>query len=145
AAGDHGGANINLTLDGEPLEGLIYRSLDEGITLPSLVKPEAAQLPTILLESFESSTIDSLENTAVIWNGDRATLGLADLSGDETLVGVTEGNQALEVSFNTLSGWVQDFQIKLSPEASATLQAKWQEEAPHRWWLLYDITFGSGG
>ncbi len=85
--------------------------------------------------------IDSLENTAVIWNGDRATLGLADLSGDETLVGVTEGNQALEVSFNTLSGWVQDFQIKLSPEASATLQAKWQEEAPHRWWLLYDITF----
>jgi len=145
AAGDHGGANINLTLDGEALEGLIYRSLDEGITLPSLVKPEAVQLPTILLESFESSTIDSLENTAVIWNGDRATLGLADLSGDETLVGVTEGNQALEVSFNTLSGWVQDFQIKLSPEASATLQAKWQEEAPHRWWLLYDITFGSGG
>lgn len=33
----------------------------------------------------------------------------------------------------------------LSPEASATLQQAWNSTDPHRWWLFYDITFGSGG
>ncbi len=144
-AGDHGGANIHLTMDGEALEGLLYHSLEEGITLPSLVKAEPVPLPTILLESFETSTTESLEENVRAWAGDRTTYGVADLSADDSLVGVTDGNQALEVNFDTLSGWAQDFQILLSPEASALLEEKWNEDVPHRWWLLYDITFGSGG
>ena len=39
-AGDHGGANITLTMDEWSLDGIIFHSLEDAITLPSLVKPE---------------------------------------------------------------------------------------------------------
>lgn len=144
-AGDHGGASIDLTMDGAPLTNLIFQPLEEPITLPSLVKQEPVVLPTVLLESFEEADNESILDTAILWNGDRTEYTVADLTADGTIAGVTDGDKALEVSFNTMSGWVQDFQVLLSPEASSTLLEAWNEDALHRWWLLYDITFGSGG
>ena len=143
-AGDHGGANIDLTMNGEPLSELIFQPAEDQITLPSLIKPEPIALPTILLESFEEVDNDSVSDIAQLWAGERTEYAVADLTVDSELSSVTDGNKALEVSFNTLSGWGQDFQVLLSPEASATFEEAWNDPSPHRWWLLYDITFGSG-
>jgi hypothetical protein len=143
--GDHGGASIDLTMDEEPLEGIIFQSLEEAITLPGRVKTEPKPLLTTLLESFETVDEGSIEDLVLGWNGDRTEYGVADLAQDSTLSAVTDGYKALEVTFDTLSGWAQDFQIQLNPEASSKLKAAWEDPSPHRWWLLYDITFGQGG
>ncbi|MBT5063161.1 MAG: hypothetical protein HN758_07505 [Verrucomicrobia bacterium] len=143
-SGDHGGANIDLTINGEPLKELIFQPVEEPITLPSLIKPEPIILPTILLESFEDVTDENVGDVAQLWTGERSEYGIGDLTINPDLVSVTEGDKALEVSFNKLSGWGQDFQISLSTEASSIFEDAWNDPSPHRWWLLYDITVGSG-
>ncbi len=143
-SGDHGGASIELTMNGEPLRDLIFQPAEDQITLPSLIQPEPIVLPTLLLESFEEVDNDTVGDVAILWAGDRTEYAVAESTEDNNVSAVTDGDKALEVSFNTLSGWGQDFQVLLNPEASSTFEEAWNDPSPHRWWLLYDITFGSG-
>ncbi len=98
-----------------------------------------------VLESFEGVDSNSVVDSAVAWNSDRAQFFVHESSGADDLR-VTDGNRALEAYFDgALNGWAQDFQVILSDEASQTLVDAWDSEDPHRYWLFYDITFQSGG
>ena len=76
----HGGANIDLTINGEPLRELIFQPVQEPITLPSLIKPEPIILPTVLLESFEDLTDENVGDVAQLWTGERSEYGIGDLT-----------------------------------------------------------------
>ena len=113
--------------------------------LALVINPSFGQNFT-LLESFEDMDSNSVLDSVVQWNTARTDYFILN-SGDPSDSGqVTDGNKALEVQYlDPLSGWGQDFQVVLSPEASATFKQAWESTDPHRWWLFYDITFGSGG
>ena len=100
-------------MDGEALEGLLYH-LEEGITFAQPGQGRAGALANDSSGILETSLDRVSGRKRAGMAGDRTTYGVADLSADDSLVGVTDGNQALEVNFDTLSGWAQDFQILLS-------------------------------
>jgi hypothetical protein len=58
---------------------------------------------------------------------------------------ITDGEKALKVSFEALSGWKEDFSVLLSPESTAILEgvvAELEESSElGRYYLLYDITW----
>lgn len=99
-----------------------------------------------MLESFENMDSNTVLDSVVQWNSARTDYIVFQGGAPNDVGQVTDGNKALEVQFlEPLNGWSQDFLVILSPEASATLQQAWNSKDPHRWWLFYDITFGSGG
>ena len=97
------------------------------------------------LESFEALETGNIENSVVQWNQARTEYSIYSAAANE-FGQVTDGKKALEVRFTEpLNSWGQDFMVVLSPEASATLRQAWESSDPHRWWIFYDLTFGSAG
>jgi hypothetical protein len=97
------------------------------------------------LESFETLESGTIENSIVQWNQARTEYSVYSGAANE-FGQVTDGSKALEVRFTEpLNSWGQDFMVVLSPEASAKLRQAWESTDPHRWWIFYDLTFGSAG
>jgi hypothetical protein len=94
-----------------------------------------------LLESFEKNVDNVLHYAA---EGDRRITAITQ-SDTNDYDQITEGNKALKVSFEKLTGWKQDFSVLLSPESTAILEgvvAELEESSEvGRYYLLYDITW----
>ena len=110
--------------------------------LAGLATAEIAGAETVtLLESFEKNVGNVFHYAA---EGDRRITAITQ-SDTNDYDQITEGNKALKVSFENLTGWKQDFSVLLSPESTAILQGIVEEleESPEvgRYYLLYDITW----
>ena len=94
-----------------------------------------------LLESFEEN-IENVYHYAA--EGDRRITAFAQ-SEINDYDQITDGEKALKVSFEAVSGWKQDFSVLLSPESTAILEGVVEEleESSElgRYYLLYDITW----
>lgn len=107
-----------------------------------LLMPISALSDSItILESFEEGVEGADHYLA---EGERRISEFSQ-SDNNDLGQVTDGDKALKVSFDSLNGWKQDFQLLLSPEASIILDnvVLGLEETPEigRFFLLYDITW----
>ena len=95
----------------------------------------------ILLESFEEN-IENVYHYAA--EGERRITAFAQ-SEINDYDQITDGEKALKVSFEAVSGWKQDFSVLLSPESTAILEGVVEEleESSElgRYYLLYDITW----
>lgn len=110
--------------------------------LAGLATAEIAGAETVtLLESFEKNVDNVLHYAA---EGDRRITAITQ-SDTNDYDQITEGNKALKVSFENLTGWKQDFSVLLSPESTAILEgvvAELEESSElGRYYLLYDITW----
>jgi hypothetical protein len=110
--------------------------------LAGLATAEIAGAETVtLLESFEKNVDNVLHYAA---EGDRRITAITQ-SDTNDYDQITEGNKALKVSFEKLTGWKQDFSVLLSPESTAILEgvvAELEESSElGRYYLLYDITW----
>jgi hypothetical protein len=98
----------------------------------------------VILEDFEDS-IDSVAQGD--WGGvripDYVVLNHYTRTGAED-PNVTHGEKALEVALSGEEGWVLDFMITLSEEASAKVREAWQSSEVARYMLRYDIIFPPG-
>jgi len=94
-----------------------------------------------VLESFEEG-VENVSHFAA--EGDRRITSFVQ-SETNDYNQITHGEKALKVSFETLSGWKQDFSVLLTPEATAILEgivAELEESLEvGRYYLLYDITW----
>jgi hypothetical protein len=109
--------------------------------LGRLATAEIAGAETVtLLESFEKNVGNVFHYAA---EGDRRITAITQ-SDTNDYDQITEGNKALKVSFENLTGWKQDFSVLLSPESTAISQASlknWKNPEVGRYYLLYDITW----
>ena len=94
-----------------------------------------------LLESFEKN-VENVSHFAA--EGDRRITAFAQSESND-YDQITDGEKALKVSFEALSGWKEDFSVLLSPESTAILEgvvAELEESSElGRYYLLYDITW----
>ena len=94
-----------------------------------------------LLESFEKN-VENVSHFSA--EGDRRITAFAQSESND-YDQITDGEKALKVSFEALSGWKEDFSVLLSPESTAILEGVVEEleEASElgRYYLLYDITW----
>ncbi|MGY8660487.1 MAG: hypothetical protein ACKVKH_17870 [Verrucomicrobiales bacterium] len=94
-----------------------------------------------LLESFEKN-VENVSHFAA--EGDRRITAFAQSESND-YDQITDGEKALKVSFEAVSGWKQDFSVLLSPESTAILEGVVEEleESSElgRYYLLYDITW----
>ena len=98
----------------------------------------------VILESFE----ENIESVALgNWGGDRIPDGVILQQytkwGDED-INVTHGNKSLQVELYYFEGWVHDFMITLSEEASDKVREAAQSTDVARYFLRYDIIFPGG-
>lgn len=98
----------------------------------------------VILEDFE----DSIDSAA---QGDWGGVRIPDYvilnqytrtSADDP--NVTHGDKSLEVALSGEEGWVLDFMVRLSDEASAKVREAWQSSDIARYILRYDIIFPPG-
>lgn len=99
----------------------------------------------VVLESFEDS-IDSA--TLGDWGGNRVSDGNVTLSqytktgaGDTN---VTHGTKSLKVDLSASEGWVLDFKVTLSDDASNKIREAMKSTDVARYILRYDIMFPGG-
>ena len=94
-----------------------------------------------LLESFEKN-VENVSHFAA--EGDRRITAFTQSESND-YDQITDGEKALKVSFEALSGWKEDFSVLLSPESTAILEgvvAELEESSElGRYYLLYDITW----
>jgi hypothetical protein len=94
-----------------------------------------------LLESFEKN-VENVSHFSA--EGDRRITAFAQSESND-YDQITDGEKALKVSFEALSGWKEDFSVLLSPESTAILEgvvAELEESSElGRYYLLYDITW----
>ncbi len=93
-----------------------------------------------LLESFE----DNVDNVFHLQDTDanRRILEFSQ-SDDNTYEQLTDGSNALKVSFSGMSGWQRDFQVVLDSDATTALQNVIDTEETGRYYLMYEITWDS--
>jgi hypothetical protein len=99
----------------------------------------------VILESFEEN-IDSV--TQGDWGGARIPDGVVfqqytKQSADD--INVTHGTKSLQVNLSVAEGWVHDFKITLSEEASAKIREAAASADPARYIVRYDIIFPPPG
>lgn len=98
----------------------------------------------VVLESFETS----IESVSLgDWGGSRIPDGVTFTQYSRTDakdVNVTHGNKSLRVDLTTSEGWVHDFKIALSDDASNQVRAAAKSTDVARYILRYDLIFPSG-
>lgn len=98
----------------------------------------------VILESFEEN-IDSVAHGD--WGGARLPDGVVfqhyEKFGDDD-INVTHGTKSLQVDLSLEEGWVHDFKVTLSEEASAKVLEAAKSTNVARYILRYDIIFPGG-
>ncbi len=127
--------------------GMLTRQVCLALCGSLFVSAPVYSASVTLLESFEGFDNDTIEDSVLPWAADRTQYRVFEESERSDFGQATDGTKALEVRFTQpINGaWGQDFHVALSPEASALFTAAWNQDAPHRYWLLYDMTFLSSG
>ena len=99
---------------------------------------------TVILESFEDS-IDSVSQGD--WGGPRIPDNVALSQYTKTGAddpNVTEGNKSLKVDLTGSEGWVLDFKVTLSDDASAKVHEALKSTDVGRYIVRYDMVFPGG-
>lgn len=95
-----------------------------------------------VLESFETVEEATIETVVAEWTAARSRYSIFTAGSRGDRGQVTDGAKSLQISLTEpLNSWGEDFQVILSADASSRLKDAFESLDPHRYWILYDMTF----